>query len=251
MLCEVPLTKEQQTFATAHHSLVYKFLNENRLPEDEFYDVVIFGYLKAVRDYFSDLTAQQFTFSTIANRRMKFCLFDYFRTQERRKRNMEILSIHVGLYPDGAPLEDTIPAHDPIMQQLEMDLLLHELAGRVSKQQMDIVHLKQGGYGIREIAAPRRFLCGALKSCWLKSMMCCWTFAMDEPITDTKYSYIHIFKRLEVKPNEERKETDRFEWFSAASTVCWTGCDSARRRKHLPYFACGGDSGGVGGLRPF
>lgn len=84
MLCEVPLTKEQQTFATAHHSLVYKFLNENRLPEDEFYDVVIFGYLKAVRDYFSDLTAQQFTFSTIANRRMKFCLFDYFRTQERR-----------------------------------------------------------------------------------------------------------------------------------------------------------------------
>lgn len=85
MLCEVPLTKEQQAFATAHHSLVYKFLNENRLPEDEFYDVVIFGYLKAVRDYFSDLTAQQFTFSTIANRRMKFCLFDYFRTQERRK----------------------------------------------------------------------------------------------------------------------------------------------------------------------
>ena len=35
MLCEVPLTKEQQAFATAHHSLVYKFLNENRLPEDE------------------------------------------------------------------------------------------------------------------------------------------------------------------------------------------------------------------------
>jgi len=156
MLCEVPLTKEQQTFATAHHSLVYKFLNENRLPEDEFYDVVIFGYLKAVRDYFSDLTAQQFTFSTIANRRMKFCLFDYFRTQERRKRNMEVLSIHVGLYPDGAPLEDTIPAHDPIMQQLEMDLLLHELAGRVSKQQMDIVHLKQGGYGIREIARTQK-----------------------------------------------------------------------------------------------
>ena len=125
MLCEVPLTKEQQTFATAHHSLVYKFLNENRLPEDEFYDVVIFGYLKAVRDYFSDLTAQQFTFSTIANRRMKFCLFDYFRTQERRKRNMEIL-------------------------------LLHELAGRVSKQQMDIVHLKQGGYGLREIARTQK-----------------------------------------------------------------------------------------------
>ena len=57
MLCEVPLTKEQQTFATAHHSLVYKFLNENRLPEDEFYDVVVFAYLKAVKDYYTEKKA--------------------------------------------------------------------------------------------------------------------------------------------------------------------------------------------------
>ena len=28
---------------------------------------------------------------------------------------------------------------------------------------------------------------------------------MDEPITDTKYSYIHIFKRLEVKPKEKKQ----------------------------------------------
>lgn len=42
MLCEVPLNKEQQAFAADHHGLVYKFLNENRLPEDEFYDVIIF-----------------------------------------------------------------------------------------------------------------------------------------------------------------------------------------------------------------
>ena len=49
MLCEVPLTKEQQDFAAEHHGLVYKFLNDNHLPEDEFYDVVIFGYLKAVQ----------------------------------------------------------------------------------------------------------------------------------------------------------------------------------------------------------
>ena len=112
--------------------------------------------IKAVKDYFNSPSAQKFSFSTIATRQMKFRLYDYFRTQKRRKRNMEILSIHVGLYPDGAPLEDTIPAHDPIMQQLEMDLLLHELAGRVSKQQMDIVHLKQGGYGIREIARTQK-----------------------------------------------------------------------------------------------
>lgn len=31
MLCEVPLTKEQQEFAAEHHGLVYKFLNDNHL----------------------------------------------------------------------------------------------------------------------------------------------------------------------------------------------------------------------------
>lgn len=36
MLCEVPLTKEQQEFAAEHHGLVYKFLNDNHLSEDEF-----------------------------------------------------------------------------------------------------------------------------------------------------------------------------------------------------------------------
>jgi len=66
MLCEVPLTKEQQEFAAEHHGLVYRFLNDNHLPEDEFYDVVIFPYLKAVRDYCDNASAQEYSFSTIA-----------------------------------------------------------------------------------------------------------------------------------------------------------------------------------------
>ena len=134
MLCEVPLNKEQQAFAADHHGLVYKFLNENRLPEDEFYDVIIFGYLRAVYRYFNEPKLQKYSFATISWKSMQGALSNYNRYQTRRKRNMEVLSIHVGLYPDGAPLEDTIPAHDPIMQQLEMDLLLHELAGRVQEQ---------------------------------------------------------------------------------------------------------------------
>lgn len=95
MLCEVPLTKEQQDFAAEHHGLVYKFLNDNHLPENEFYDVVIFPYLKAVQDYCNSASAQKYSFSTIAIRQMKFRLYDYFRTQARRKRNTEVISIHL------------------------------------------------------------------------------------------------------------------------------------------------------------
>ncbi len=156
MLCEVPLTKEQQDFATAHHGLVYKFLNAHQLPEDEFYDVVIFGYLKAIQDYFCRNDLQKYSFSTIAWRYMARSLSNHYKSKFCKKRNADVVSIHLCLRPDEAPLEAIIPAHDPLMQQLEMELLLHDLASRVSKQQMDIVSLKRHGYGIREIARSQR-----------------------------------------------------------------------------------------------
>ena len=156
MLCEVPLTKEQQDFAAEHHGLVYKFLNDNHLPENEFYDVVIFPYLKAVQDYCNSESTQKYSFSTIAIRQMKFRLYDYFRTQAHRKRNAEVISIHLGLYPDGVPLEEVLPGQDSLMQEFEMQQMLHDLASHVSEQQMKIVRMKGYGYGIREIASHEK-----------------------------------------------------------------------------------------------
>ena len=42
------LTEEQKIFAEQNHMLVERFLWKNHLERAEFYDVVIFGYLKAV-----------------------------------------------------------------------------------------------------------------------------------------------------------------------------------------------------------
>lgn len=156
MLCEVPLTKEQQDFAAEHHGLVYKFLNDNHLPEDEFYDVVIFPYLKAVKAYFSDVSAQHYSFAAIAMHRMRLCICDYFRSQARRKRNAEVISIHLGLYSDGVPLEELLPGQDRLMQEFEMLQMLHDLAAHVSEQQMKIVRMKGYGYGIREISSHEK-----------------------------------------------------------------------------------------------
>lgn len=47
-----PLTAEQRAFAARHHKLIYAFLNRRRLPESEYYDVVVFGY--NVADYCSN-----------------------------------------------------------------------------------------------------------------------------------------------------------------------------------------------------
>lgn len=156
MLCEVPLTAEQRDFAADHHGLVYKFLNENRLPESEFYDVVIFGYLRAVKRYLTESALQQYRFTTIAWSCMRVDLCNYFKKNHRQKRDAEILSIHIGLGPDSYPLEETVAGQDNLMQQLETQLLLHELAGKVSRQQMDMVRLKTCGYNLREIARRQK-----------------------------------------------------------------------------------------------
>ncbi|MBP1737657.1 MAG: polymerase sigma factor, sigma-70 family [Oscillospiraceae bacterium] len=156
MLKEVPFTAEEREFATEHHNLIYAFLNENHLPEDEYYDVIVFGYLKAVRDYLARPDLQEYSFGTIARRKMKCCALDQYRAQHCQKRNAEVISIHVSLYDGGLPLEDTLAVPDSLLEQFEMDLLLHDLAKRVSRQQLDAVRMKSSGYGVRDIAHRQR-----------------------------------------------------------------------------------------------
>lgn len=148
----IPLTPEQKTFAADNHGLVYKFLNENQLPEDEFYDVVIFGYLRAVRRFFVETNLQKYSFSTIAWNCMRVDLFNYNKMHFRKKRNAETISIHLIPHENTLPIEETLANPDELMLQLETKLLLHDLAGRVSRQQMDMIRLKTSGYSIRDIA---------------------------------------------------------------------------------------------------
>ena len=64
----------------------------------------------------------------------------------------QVLSLHTNPYEDSYALEETIPAPNPYMRQLEEQLLLHDLAKRVSRQQMNIVRMKSYGYNDRDIA---------------------------------------------------------------------------------------------------
>lgn len=157
MLCEVPLTKEQQDFATEHHGLVYKFLNDNHLPEDEFYDVVIFSYLKSVQDFSLRESLRAYSFSTIAWKYMSRSLSNYFKGQSRQKRHAEIISLQLEPYSGSRALDELLSVQEDVpMQDLEISFLLHDLAGRISKQQMDVVRLKNSGYGIREISRSQK-----------------------------------------------------------------------------------------------
>ncbi len=151
-MSDIPLTPEQQTFAAENHGLILQFLNKNRLPEEEFYDVVVFGYLRAVKRYFTEKDLRQYSFSTIAWSCMRADLINYHKALSTRKRHADVISIHSELYTDGLPQGHSIPYGHDVMAELETQLLLHELAGMITKEQMQMVRMRSDGYNIREIA---------------------------------------------------------------------------------------------------
>lgn len=152
MKCEIPLTPEQKIFAAQNHDLVYKFLEEKHLPIDDFYDIIVFGYLRSVYRFFSEPELKQYAFVTIAWKGMQLSLKDYRKAACRQKRSADVLSIHSAFEDDSPIREESVIAHNDLMTQLEINLLLHDLARSISKQQMEIVRMKSHGYNLRDIA---------------------------------------------------------------------------------------------------
>lgn len=88
---KLPLTAEEAEFAAEHHSTIYGYLHKAGLPEDDFYDIVVFGYLRAVRKYLAVPELRQYKFSTIAYRAMS-CDVHHSKEYWMRKKQPARLS---------------------------------------------------------------------------------------------------------------------------------------------------------------
>jgi RNA polymerase sigma-70 factor (ECF subfamily) len=151
------LTSEQQTFAEQNHDLVYDFLQDKKLPMNDYYDVVVFGYLRAVQQYCSrDELRQRFTFSAVAYRKMKDDLYRHFKQQSCPSRKAVTVSIESLLY-DGETLTmaEVIAAPDQLRETAEANLIWERLSGLLTSEQLEALRLRLGGYTDREIAASR------------------------------------------------------------------------------------------------
>ena len=81
------LTEEQKIFAEQNHMLVERFLWKNHLERAEFYDVVIFGYLKAVQEFLEKPELSKYPFSSIAWRKMRYSMIKEYIYRNCPKRN--------------------------------------------------------------------------------------------------------------------------------------------------------------------
>jgi RNA polymerase sigma factor (sigma-70 family) len=143
---EKTLTREQSDFAAQHHGLVYSFLRKYAYSEEDFYDIAVFGYLDAVRDWFDRELAGQYKFSTIAFRHMRFRVIDRLRAQNAEKRRAEVICYSEDTDTDarGAGV------HEPDRALFEKEAE-RALCGRLTPLGERAARLRADGYDAREI----------------------------------------------------------------------------------------------------
>lgn len=155
---DLPLSAEESAFAAQHHPLIYSYLNRYRLPEDEFYDIAVFGYLRAVRKYLARPELRLYQFSTIAFRAMSCDVYHSREYWNREMRRAEIESYQEDVH--------TSDLHDSVSAACENVISFEALARRLTPLQHRIATLRTEGYRDPEIAA----IC-KLKLCDVKQAM--------------------------------------------------------------------------------
>lgn len=147
-----PLTEEEKVLATENHSLVYSFLHRHKYAIEDFYNVVIMGYLQAVQVYNrrKDIK-EKYQLAFIAEQYMRAQIGNYFRKEQSMKRKPDemVLSLDAN-YAETENIYNLFGGKSAEEEVLE-DEMLTELLEQFSSQQKDILKLKLEGYNNKEI----------------------------------------------------------------------------------------------------
>lgn len=152
-----PLTSEESAFAEKHHEVLLRYLRSHKLPVDEFYDVAVFGYLRAVRKYLArPELQQQYQFSTIARWAMSCDVHHSREYWQRAKRKGEVRAFDED--------RDAVELRDTVTETLENVVDFERLARRITPVQRRIASLRADGYKDQEIACICGIECADVES---------------------------------------------------------------------------------------
>ena len=136
------LTKQKAAFAAENHGLVYSFLKEHGLPEDEYYDTVIFAFLNCV------IKDTEGNFKARAYKAMEMSV-------SAEEKNLAKEAKTVSLYDTadfGRTFEESLAdERDEITELLER-IRLKELLSCFEKNERTAVKLLLDGFTLTEIA---------------------------------------------------------------------------------------------------
>lgn len=147
-----PLTPEQRELAARYHQTIYSYLRGKRLDASEWYDVAVFGYLRAVRLYTVRPELQQYSFTTIAGKTMDS---EIDKERKKQRRRIQPLSFDAELTEDGLTLYDLIGDPQFLPYRREDSVVAAQylpLLEVLTEQQLAVLTMKAQGYTYQEIA---------------------------------------------------------------------------------------------------
>ena len=145
------MTPLQKQFAEEHQNVVFRFLDQKGLPADDYYDIVIFGYLQAVQEYDENPALSRFRFSTIARTKMSDSLNKHYSYENKPKRKAPTVSIHTHT-SDGLALNEILPDRQKDLQAQAADrLFAMEVLSCLTETEQQMVYLKADGLTCREM----------------------------------------------------------------------------------------------------
>lgn len=163
-----PMIKEERGFAEQHHELVIDFLRCKRLPMDDFYDIVIFGYLSAVQQYFRNPPAGV-KFKAMAFQAMKDSILRDGEYNACAKRCAYIISLDDMNVQD--PKQDT-------ERQIEDKALLEQVVSVATPKEAKIISFLVDGFALREAAQRLKMPKAVAVSC-MENFYCRAKAAID------------------------------------------------------------------------
>lgn len=148
-----PLSEYEKREAEKNHNLVYSFLHRHGYSIEEFYNVVILGYLKSIQVYTKreDLR-NRFDLAFICERYMMSAVRDYFKATNAKKRKPleTVISLDAN-YAEVENLYNCIGGKLLVEDEVMETELLSELLENLSEVQREITKMKVEGYKNKEI----------------------------------------------------------------------------------------------------
>lgn len=154
-----PLTASECDYAAEHFPIVHAFLRRKRLPEDEWFDVVVFGYLEAVHTRFRvPVAPERDNFRALACVCMEHAIAYEWKYRYAEKRRGPLLSLDyiASANTDDGDLSLYAILDDPrqdVSRLAEARDLLERAHARGTRRELEAMDLLADGYSIAEAAA--------------------------------------------------------------------------------------------------
>jgi DNA-directed RNA polymerase specialized sigma24 family protein len=151
-----PLTDEQKQFAEDNYKLLFGFMRERHLDEEEWHEILIIPYLEAVKKYFYYESARQYKFYTVMSRKLETTMSNYFRAENRLKRkHKELLSLDYMVEGEKSTptyISKMLIDDKQAVEQIVLDtVMIQEIMESLTEQQQTIFRLMLEGYSKLEI----------------------------------------------------------------------------------------------------